>query len=215
VRLCGYVTLEVRFDVVKMANFRSIIATISVTILWISLSNALYEDQVGKFDWKRSFIGKVKHARFDNKRLIVTTQENVLASLSLKNDQIQWRQLMESPVDQQPQLLHLDKDIITVSGTKSSFYVRGWDAPTGSLLYEWSIVTERDVDSFWMVKGDLLVHVAPVPGSHMEVTHYNAKTGEVRSKTRKLVETWVGGPEQVCNGDSLLRLCLQRTTVLV
>lgn len=179
-----------------MANFRSIIATISVTILWISLSNALYEDQVGKFDWKRSFIGKVKHARFDNKRLIVTTQENVLASLSLKNDQIQWRQLMESPVDQQPQLLHLDKDIITVSGTKSSFYVRGWDAPTGSLLYEWSIATERDVDSFWMVKGDLLVHVAPVPGSHMEVTHYNAKTGEVRSKTRKLVETWVGGPNK-------------------
>ncbi|KAJ3644054.1 hypothetical protein Zmor_026728 [Zophobas morio] len=176
-----------------MANFRSIIATISITIISISLSNALYEDQVGKFDWKRSFIGKVKHARFDNKRLIVTSHENVVASLSLKNDQILWRQVMENPQEQQPLHLHVDKDVITVSGNRNNHYVRGWDSPTGSLLWEWVIATEKSADSFWLVKDDTLVHIAPFPGSHMEVTHYNAKTGEVRWKTRKIPETWVGG----------------------
>ncbi|RZB40068.1 DUF1620 and/or PQQ 2 domain containing protein [Asbolus verrucosus] len=175
-----------------MANFRSIIATISLTIFSINFSNAIYEDQVGKFDWKRSFIGKVKHARFHHKRLIVTTQENVIASLSLKSDQILWRQQLESPPDHQPQLLHADRDIISVSGSKNSFYVRAWDTPTGSLLWEWSTVTERNVDSFWAVNGEILIHIVPIPGSHMEVAHYDVKTGE-SGKSRKIDATWVGG----------------------
>ncbi|XP_044258002.1 ER membrane protein complex subunit 1 [Tribolium madens] len=170
-----------------MANFGQII-TICVTIFSV---NAIYEDQVGKFDWKRSFIGKVKHAQFDNNRLIVTTHENIVASLSPKTGEILWRQLMEHPQEHQPQFLHVDRDVVTVSGAKTRFYVRGWDAPSGSLLWEWPLVLDRSGDSFWMLKGDVLVHIAPVPGSHMEITHFSLKTGEIRKKTRKIPETWV------------------------
>ncbi|EEZ99650.1 ER membrane protein complex subunit 1 [Tribolium castaneum] len=168
--------------------------TLCATIL---SAHAIYEDQVGKFDWKRSFIGKVKHAQFDTKRLIVTTHENIIASLSPKTGEIQWRQLMEDPQEHQPQLLHLDKDAVTVSGGKSRFYVRGWDAPTGSLLWEWPLVLDRPGDSFWLLQGDLLVHVLAIKGSHMEVTQFSVKTGEVRAKTRKIPETWVSGDKCV------------------
>lgn len=179
-----------------------IISTLLLPIFLITYSYAIYEDQIGKFDWKRSFIGKIKHARFDNKRLIVTTYENIVASLSLKNDQIVWRQIMENPQEHKPHFLSVDKDIITtVSGTKNKHYVRGWDSPTGSLLWEWPLILERTTDSFWMLKGDLLIHIIPIPGAYVEVTHYNVKTGDV-IKTRKISEIGISSSNRCTTANS-------------
>uniref|UniRef100_A0ABD2XHY3 ER membrane protein complex subunit 1 n=1 Tax=Trichogramma kaykai TaxID=54128 RepID=A0ABD2XHY3_9HYME len=54
-----------------------------------NLSFCLYEDQVGKFDWKQSYVGKIKFATFDTttnpKKIIVATEENVIAALNINS----------------------------------------------------------------------------------------------------------------------------------
>ncbi|MCD7448371.1 hypothetical protein HAX54_041106 [Datura stramonium] len=59
-------------------------------------SFSLYEDQVGLVDWHQQYIGKVKNAVFQTqkagrKRVVVSTEENVIASLDLCHGEIFWR----------------------------------------------------------------------------------------------------------------------------
>lgn len=172
-----------------MASFESI-RFLFFTILLISLSTALYEDQVGKFDWKRSLIGKVKHAKFDSKHLFVATHDNVIASLNLKNDQIAWRQLLESPLEDEPQLLHLERDLISISGSRSNFHVRGWDPLTGVALWEWTAVSEQSIDPYWLINGEFLIRLVSVQDSYLEVTTYHLKTGALYGNVRKFGGAW-------------------------
>ncbi|KAJ8927927.1 hypothetical protein NQ314_019557 [Rhamnusium bicolor] len=174
-----------------MASFRSIcIIPLFITLI-LNLTWALYEDQVGKFDWKRSFVGKVKYANFESKRLIVATEENVLASLNLKDGHILWRQLLEDPKEQQINALHVDKEIITVSGAANNWFVRNWDINSGTLLSEWTLYTERLVPSKFIITKNTLVHVVPLTGSHLEVTTYNLQTGENYGKTIRIAAPWI------------------------
>ncbi|KAG5540687.1 hypothetical protein RHGRI_020798 [Rhododendron griersonianum] len=60
---------------------------------------SLYEDQVGLMDWHQQYIGKVKQAVFHTqkagrKRVIVSTEENVIASLDLRRGEIFWRHVL-------------------------------------------------------------------------------------------------------------------------
>ncbi|KAL6556134.1 hypothetical protein OROGR_005422 [Orobanche gracilis] len=65
-------------------------------LLFLSFTNlrsSLYEDQVGLVDWHQEYIGKVKHAVFHTqkigrKRVLVSTEENVVASLDLRHGEI-------------------------------------------------------------------------------------------------------------------------------
>lgn len=157
----------------------------------VNLSLGLYEDQVGKFDWKLSYIGKVKHAHIDAKRVIVTTEENVLAALHLKTGHILWRQILENPNEQQIKLLHVDKDVVTVCGAKNSWYIRGWDAVSGTILWEWILHSERVTAAEWVVNNGQIYHIQPVVGSHLEVTAYQLHTGQNRGVTSQITAPWV------------------------
>ncbi|XP_018580290.1 ER membrane protein complex subunit 1 [Anoplophora glabripennis] len=174
-----------------MASFRSICIISVFIILNIYLTSALYEDQVGKFDWKRSFIGKVKYANFDSKRLIVATEENVLASLNVKNGQILWRQFLENPKVQQIEAIHVDAEIITVSGAANNWFVRSWDLNTGTLLSEWTLNNERIVPNKFIIYKDTLIHVVLFAGSHLEATNYNLRNGENEAKVTKISAPWI------------------------
>lgn len=174
-----------------MASFRSICIISVFIILNIHLISALYEDQVGKFDWKRSFVGKVKYANFDSKRLIVATEENVLASLAVKNGQILWRQLLENPKVHQIEALHVDTEITTVSGAASNWFVRSWDINSGTLLSEWTLYNDKIHQSKFIIYRDTLIHVVPLTGSHLEVTTYNLRNGESRGKGTKVSAPWI------------------------
>ncbi|KAK4877332.1 hypothetical protein RN001_009838 [Aquatica leii] len=158
---------------------------------FFNVSFSLYEDQIGKFDWKLNFVGNVKYGSIDSsKRLIVATEENVLASLNLKNGQIHWRQILETAPNQIV-LLYVDREIITVSGGKGTWYVRGWDLNVGSLLWEWSFYMENKQNFYWILSKDQLVNVAPVIGSHLEVTQYDVRSGRNNGKTVKISTPWV------------------------
>lgn len=191
-----------------MATF----STLLFIILSITICTGLYEDQIGSFDWKRSFIGKVKHARFSDNYLIVTTEQNVVANLSPKTGKIIWRQTLENPPEQ-PQFLNVDKEVVVVSTVKDSFYVRGWDTPTGSLLWEWTINPEIPVDSFWGYLDHFLLHIAIVRGSHLEVTLYDPRTGEVQLNAKKIPTSWLKYPTK-CILTSPYFVCLNEQQLM-
>ncbi|KAK1359049.1 hypothetical protein POM88_043523 [Heracleum sosnowskyi] len=64
-----------------------------------NFSHSLHEDQVSLMDWHQQYIGKVKQAVFQTqkagrKRVIVATEENVVASLDLRRGEIFWRKVL-------------------------------------------------------------------------------------------------------------------------
>uniref|UniRef100_G3W3B0 ER membrane protein complex subunit 1 n=1 Tax=Sarcophilus harrisii TaxID=9305 RepID=G3W3B0_SARHA len=63
--------------------------------LWAALlasATAVYEDQVGKFDWRQQYIGKLKFASLEcapgSKKMVVATEENVIAALNSRTGAI-------------------------------------------------------------------------------------------------------------------------------
>lgn len=69
---------------------------IILSILCTSLVHCLYEDQVGKFDWRKQFIGlpKFVYHHPSSENIIIGTESNVIASLHNKDGAIIWRQLL-------------------------------------------------------------------------------------------------------------------------
>ncbi|KAJ8719185.1 hypothetical protein PYW07_016741 [Mythimna separata] len=162
----------------------------------INLSVCIYEDQIGKFDWRQTYVGRIKFSQFDTvstaKKIIVATEENVLAALNLKTGQVVWRHVFESASTGNIQLLAITDKVVTVSGS-NPYLVRGWDSATGVLQWEWSLSLENDEQadfSEWWVQNDLLIHMLPVFGSHLEVSMYHLASGQNRGYTSKLPASW-------------------------
>ncbi|XP_035440755.2 ER membrane protein complex subunit 1 isoform X2 [Spodoptera frugiperda] len=162
----------------------------------INLSVCIYEDQIGKFDWRQTYVGRIKFSQFDTvstaKKIIVATEENVLAALNLKTGQVVWRHVFESASTGNIQLLQITEKVVTVSGS-NPYLVRGWNSATGVLQFEWSLTLQNDEQadfSEWWVQNDMLVHMLPVFGSHIEVTMYNLATGQNKGSTTKLPAVW-------------------------
>lgn len=187
-----------------------------------NLSLCLYEDQVGKFDWRQNYVGKIKFASFDTvstaKKIIVATEENVIAALNLKSGQILWRRVLEKGYGGHIRTLGgvADGDLISVSGGVPAI-VRAWDLATGHILNEWPIAeqnTDRIKDVKWHIKDGTLHHILPIYNSGVEVTSYDSKTGE-KLKTRRVsapfinqeTECVLAAPYLAClKGDSSLAL---------
>ncbi|KAL2250699.1 UNVERIFIED_CONTAM: ER membrane protein complex subunit 1 [Sesamum indicum] len=104
---------------------------------------SLYEDQVGLMDWHQQYIGKVKHAVFHTqkaarKRVIVSTEENVVASLDLRHGEIFWRHVL-GPNDAIDQIdVALGKYVITLSSGGS--VLRAWNLPDGQMVWESTLI---------------------------------------------------------------------------
>ncbi|KAH9300827.1 hypothetical protein KI387_012410, partial [Taxus chinensis] len=105
----------------------------------IMSATALYEDQVGVMDWHQQHIGKVKHVVFHTqksgrKRVIVATEENVVASLNLRRGEIFWRHVLAKSDIVDHIDIALGKYIITLSTSGST--LRAWNLPDGQLIWE-------------------------------------------------------------------------------
>lgn len=160
---------------------------------------------------RQRFIGKVKFAQFEAisaDKAIVVTEENVLASLSSKNGDILWRRILETDDARgNVKFLYVTKDsknvashaneadpygVITVSGTNPVLF-RGWDINNGNLAWEWSITpTSESEDSQYLFKDQNIYQVLPVWNSHIEITEYQASTGQQRAATTsKITAGWI------------------------
>ncbi|KAA8525277.1 hypothetical protein F0562_007132 [Nyssa sinensis] len=111
-------------------------------LLFLSSSNltfSLFEDQVGLMDWHQQYIGKVKHAVFHTqkagrKRVVVSTEENVVASLDLRHGEIFWRHVLgtNDAIDEID--IALGKYVIALSSEGS--ILRAWNLPDGQMVWE-------------------------------------------------------------------------------
>ncbi|KZC03992.1 ER membrane protein complex subunit 1 [Dufourea novaeangliae] len=197
-----------------------ILQCLIVLIGLFNLSVCLYEDQIGKFDWKQNYVGKIKFASFDTvstaKKIIVATEENVIAALNLKSGQILWRRVLEKGYAGHIRALGgiADGDLVSVSGGVPAI-VRAWDLATGHILHEWPIAEQnpdRIKDVKWHIKDGTLHHILPIYNSGVEVTSYDSKTGD-KLKSRRVsapfisqeTECVLAAPYLAClKGDSSL-----------
>ncbi|KAK6629962.1 hypothetical protein RUM43_003783 [Polyplax serrata] len=158
----------------------------------IRACSGLYEDQIGKFEWRRQFVGKIRYAHFDvsslTKKVIVASEQNVLAALSLKTGDIIWRQILESDDNGTIKLLSIDKEILTISGTNSPL-VRGWDMEHGYLLWEWGLNPYSELTN-WIFLRQKLIQIDFNASSHLTATMYQISTGK-KVKTQIIPATWL------------------------
>ncbi|KAK9877916.1 hypothetical protein WA026_020140 [Henosepilachna vigintioctopunctata] len=172
------------------------IVVILIILSYISEISSLYEDQAGKFDWKKSYIGKVKFADFKGvDRVIVATEENVLACLNIKNGEILWRQEMENSGGQQTELFYVNKEITTVSDGENTWYVRGWEINTGILLWEWTVNSEPEsLKIYWSIYNRELISVNIFDSFSVQVNVYSLESGDIQKrKTIEVPGLWMKG----------------------
>ncbi|MBN3310534.1 EMC1 protein, partial [Amia calva] len=106
----------------------------------LHFSAAVFEDQVGKFDWRQQYVGKVRFAYFDtqtqaSKKLLLATENNVIASLNSRNGEIFWRQVDKAgPEGHIDTLLVHGQDAIMVTG--NGRLLRSWETNIGGLNWE-------------------------------------------------------------------------------
>ncbi|KAH8369163.1 hypothetical protein KR009_003087 [Drosophila setifemur] len=200
------------------------------TGLWMALlllgtCSALYEDQIKKFDWRAVNVGALKHSRVDlnhfQPRILLSTDEGVVASLCVKTGELVWRQVLEQKPRGAIKLLQVSGfsddstgtaaapigsnmgfDMLTVQGHAPAL-VRGWNTNIGAIEWEWSSMplnTERALDSLWFYSSSVLYHVVPAWRSHLEVTAYFASSGHSTGSTSKVIAPWVNAENCLLSG---------------
>ncbi|KAJ3694522.1 hypothetical protein LUZ60_010002 [Juncus effusus] len=119
----------------KAASVLGLLILVSV----VGACFAIYEEQVGLADWHKRYIGKVKHAVFHTqktgrRRVVVSTEQNLIASLDLRTGDIFWRQVFgkNDVIDQLS--LSLGKYVLTLSSQGS--ILRAWNLPDGQMVWE-------------------------------------------------------------------------------
>ncbi|KAL3825828.1 hypothetical protein ACJIZ3_021857 [Penstemon smallii] len=121
---------------------------------------SIYEDQVGLMDWHQKYIGKVKHAVFHTqkaarKRVVVSTEENVVASLDLRHGEIFWRHVL-GPNDVIDEIdIALGKYVISLSSGGS--VLRAWNLPDGQMVWESTLLGSNPSKSLLLVPTNLKV----------------------------------------------------------
>ncbi|OQR94099.1 hypothetical protein ACHHYP_01814 [Achlya hypogyna] len=108
--------------------------------------SAIYEDQVGEFDWHRAGLGEVTHAVFPSKNsknvavtgaMYVATEANVLAKVDLKTSDVAWRHVLpETTAIDNIVFSDATESVVSLSSTAQATYVRQWDAAVGHLAWE-------------------------------------------------------------------------------
>ncbi|XP_054637917.1 ER membrane protein complex subunit 1 [Dunckerocampus dactyliophorus] len=106
--------------------------------------DAVFEDQVGKFDWRQQYVGKVHFAHFDahmqsSKKVILATEKNVFAAVNTRTGELFWRHVDKAgPEGHIDALLHHGQDAVLVVG--NGRILRCWDISVGGL--NWEIVLD-------------------------------------------------------------------------
>ncbi|KAG8569909.1 hypothetical protein GDO81_014592 [Engystomops pustulosus] len=114
------------------------VVRLGLLLLSISLAASVYEDQVGKFDWRQQYVGRLRFAALESgqgaKKLIAATEKNIIVALNSRNGDILWRHIdkdtAEGSVDA---LLIYGQDALTISGGR---VLRSWEVNIGGLNWE-------------------------------------------------------------------------------
>ena len=136
-------------------------------LIYVEQVGCIYMDQVGKFDWRRQFIGLPKfvyhHPGSDN--LIIGTHSNVVASVQTKDGSIIWRQLLPEGCNlEHMSILKSSEDfrdhlVRTSCSSKTANHSQFWSPQNGLLVsanrYR-EFVEDDQAESLTVDKGQLV-----------------------------------------------------------
>ncbi|TKS77349.1 ER membrane protein complex subunit 1 [Collichthys lucidus] len=109
-------------------------------IILRSAVEAVFEDQVGKFDWRQQYVGKVRFSSFDthaqsSKKVLLATESNVFAALNTRTGDLFWRHVDKTgPEGNIDALLQHGQDAVLVVG--NGRLLRSWEINVGGLNWE-------------------------------------------------------------------------------
>ncbi|XP_073731284.1 ER membrane protein complex subunit 1 [Misgurnus anguillicaudatus] len=141
-----------------------LVVRIAISVSLFFTASAVFEDQVGKFDWRQQFIGKVRFALFDthsqaSKKLLVATDKNVFASLNSRTGDLFWRHVDKTgPEGHIDSLLMHGQDAIVVVG--DGRLLRSWETTVGGLKWETVLDTGSFQAAAFVGVQDLVKYVA-------------------------------------------------------
>ncbi|XP_043987650.1 ER membrane protein complex subunit 1 isoform X1 [Gambusia affinis] len=126
--------------------------------------HAVFEDQVGKFDWRQQYVGKVRFSHFDtqlqsSKKVLVATESNVFAALNSRTGELFWRHVDKTgPEGNIDALLHHAQDAVLVVG--NGRMLRSWDINVGGLNWEMLLDTGSFRSACLVGQQGIVKHVA-------------------------------------------------------
>lgn len=160
--------------------------------------------------------------------MYIVTKENVLASVNAETGAIVWRQIFERDDRGAVVYLHLvddnvhdsqlsehyrrpeDSTLVTVSGTRNLYLIRGWNARNGNLLWEWTIPTSNvaahdpNVHIVWYYETNILYQGIINWGSHVDVTAFPGQGGQPLIPPQKVDITKIPRDKCVVSGPYLV-----------
>ncbi|TNN76530.1 ER membrane protein complex subunit 1 [Liparis tanakae] len=173
-------------------------------ILLCSTVGAVFEDQVGKFDWRQQYIGKVRFSHFDahvqsSKKVLLATENNVFASINTRTGELFWRHVdMTGPEGNIDALLHHGQDAVLVVGDGRQ--LRSWDINIGGLNWEIVLDSGSETVDFQAVysggNGEVYV-LGVVPHSHIAIVAYSLEDGEI-IKQISVEAPWLSNIQASC-----------------
>ncbi|GMT14592.1 hypothetical protein PFISCL1PPCAC_5889, partial [Pristionchus fissidentatus] len=146
----------------------------------------LFEDQIGKFDWRQRFVGcptqvsldRSRSGRIDN--ILLTSKEQAVAAISLNNGEIAWRRIQEKNTTDDIPFATSEQLMVTVTDNGRS--VRGWEKAKGGLRWNVWLTDTPSTSVSVGATGDL---VAVVSGN----TIYGIEGSDITSYSWKGVIT--------------------------
>ncbi|XP_077460700.1 ER membrane protein complex subunit 1 [Stigmatopora argus] len=133
-------------------------------IMFFFTVDAVFEDQVGKFDWRQQYVGNVRFAHFDaqlqsSKKVILATENNVFAAVNIRTGELFWRHVDKTgPEGSIDALLHHGQDAVVVVG--NGRILRSWDINVGGLNWEMVLDSGSFQAACLVGQQDTVKHVA-------------------------------------------------------
>ncbi|VDN23072.1 unnamed protein product [Gongylonema pulchrum] len=126
-------------------------ATLQLAAL-VACASAIYEDQIGKFDWRQENVGCPRQIHVERAKglrhthVLVSTEADMVASLQASTGQIVWKQQLEHSSSSSSPLTFTAASKSLITFTNNNDVVRAWDRETGILLWETQIsqIANRD-----------------------------------------------------------------------
>lgn len=158
--------------VVPRAAWCFLAAALCLVASGIPPAQGLHEDQLGRFDWYRPFLGSYTSALFSKtrSRLAVATARNALGVLNLRTGEVEWRQVFggadplrqvlaptfaelsrraalcppDAPLLPQVALTEKPPALFTLSGRGRGQLLRAWNQHTGALVWDMPLCSDSD-----------------------------------------------------------------------
>ncbi|XP_046896146.1 ER membrane protein complex subunit 1 [Hypomesus transpacificus] len=152
----------------------SIISSFVIFLQLVCITGAVFEDQVGKFDWRQQYVGNVRFAHIDSqsqasKKLLLATDQNIFASLNSRTGDLTWRHVDKAgPEGIIDTLLVHGKDAVLVVG--NGRLLRSWDTNIGGLNWE-MVLDTGSFQSACLVMQNSMRYVAVLKKAAISV-HY-------------------------------------------